>query len=243
MAEIWGAAIVAGAAIYSSSQQKSAANKASKAQQGAASSAIQATQQNYDNTAANLNPYIDAGKGALGQMQTLNSGDYSSFKASPDYQFTLDQGLQGLDRGAAARGSLYSGGHSADVLNYAGGLASQEYGKYYSRIAGLAENGQNAASNLGSVGTGNAAAIGNASTNAANAQANAAYNTANANSNTVGQLANLAGTYATGQPSPTASSYTLGGSGTSPYSGINNGQYNANGGFNLATAGTGVNHG
>lgn len=238
----WAAAAVVAGAVITSQAQKSAANKASKAQQGAANQAIQASQQNYDRTAANLNPYIDAGKSALGQMQTLNSGDYSSFKQSPDYQFTMSQGLQGLDRGAAARGSLYSGGHSADVLNYASGLASQNYNQYYSRLAGLSENGQNAASNLGSVGTGNAAAIGNASTNAANAQANAAYNSANANSNMAGSLASAFGNaYGQMGNSPTSSSYnSLGGSGTAPYQvGMNDGSFNSSGGFNLATAGKG----
>lgn len=235
----WGVAAAVVGAYISSEGQKSAANKASKAQQGAANQAMQASEQNYQRTAGNLNPYIDAGSSALAQEQKLNAGDYSGFTASPDYQFSLSQGLQGLDRSAAARGSLYSGGHSADVMNYAQGLASQNYDKYYSRLAGLAENGQNAASNLGSVGTGNAAAIGAAATNAGTAQANAAHDTANANSNMVGQLSNLAGTYFTGQSSPTASSYTLGGSGTSPYSSINNGQFNSNGGFSLATAGNG----
>ena len=123
MAEIWGAAIGAAAIIGSGVMQSNAAKKAGKQQAAAAQAAIQQTEQNYQRTAANLNPYIDAGGSALAQMQKLNSGDYSSFKESPDYQFSLNQGLQGLDRSAAARGSLYSGGHSADVLNFAQGLA------------------------------------------------------------------------------------------------------------------------
>jgi len=151
MAEIWGAAIVAGGAlagsIYASNQQKGAAQSAANAQQNAANQAIQQTEQNYQRTAGNLNPYILAGQNALNTMGQLNSGDYSAFKASPDYQFSLQQGLQGLDRSAAARGSLYSGGHSADILGYAQGLASQNYGNYYNRLAGLAGMGQNAASN------------------------------------------------------------------------------------------------
>lgn len=216
MAEIWGAAIVAGAAIYSSSQQKSAANKASKAQQNGANQAAQASEQNYQRTSDNLTPYITAGGSALSQMQHLNAGDYSSFTASPDYQFSMSQGLQGLDRSAAARGSLYSGGHSADVMNYAQGLASQNYNDYYSRLSGLANNGQNAATNLGSVGTGNAAAIGTAATNAGNAQANGYINNANSNSQMAGSLAGAFGQYM-GNRGATNSSYSLGGSGTAPY--------------------------
>lgn len=193
----WVAVGVAGAtlvgSIYSSDQQKGAAKSAANAQESAAQQAIDQTNQNYDRTATNLNPYIDSGKNALGSINALNSGDYSSFHASPDYQFTLNQGLQGLDRSAAARGSLYSGGHSADTLGYAEGLADQNYNSYYSKLANLAGMGQSAASNLGSVGTGNAAAVGNYLTNSENAAANGAINTANANSNLGSQLAQLAG--------------------------------------------------
>lgn len=204
----WVAVGVAGAtlvgSIYSSNQQKGAAQSAANAQQNAANQAIQQTEQNYQRTSGNLSPYISAGNNALGQMQALNSGDYSSFTASPDYQFSLSQDIQGLDRSAAARGSLYSGGHSADILGYAQGLASQNYGNYYNRLAGLAGMGQNASTNLGSIGTGNAASIGSYLTGAANAQGNAAYNTANANTNMASQLAQLAGQYGT----QWASSYT-----------------------------------
>lgn len=201
MAEIWGAAIAAGAAVagtmYSSNQQKQAAKGAANAQTNAANAAIQETEKNYNRTAQNLDPYISSGNNALNTMNALNSGDYSSFKASPDYQFSLDQGLQGLDRSAAARGSLYSGGHSADILNYAQGLASQNYNQYYNRLAGLAGMGQSAASNLGSIGTGNAASIGNYLGNAGNAQANSAYQTANANTGMANTLVGLAGQYGT----------------------------------------------
>lgn len=191
----WVAVAVGGAAIVNGVMQNNAAKKAGSKQSAAAQAAIQQQEQNYQRTAANLNPYIDAGSSALAQMQKLNSGDYSSFTASPDYQFSLNQGLQGWDRSAAARGSLYSGGHSADVLNFAQGLASQNYGGYYNRLAALAQTGQNAASNLGSVGTGNAASIGGYLTNAGNAAANGYINSANAFSNGLGQLAGAYGMY------------------------------------------------
>lgn len=198
------AAVAAGGTIYAANQQKGAAKSAANAQERAAQQAIDQTNQNYDRTATNLNPYINSGQNALGTINALNSGDYSSFHASPDYQFTLNQGLQGLDRSAAARGSLYSGGHSADTLGYAEGLANQNYNSYYSKLANLAGMGQSAASNLGSIGTGNAAAIGNYLTNSGKAAANGAINTANANSNMASQLAQLVGQYGTQY----ASSYT-----------------------------------
>lgn len=231
----WGVAAAAVAAYGS----YAASENAKKGQQGAANAAMAASQQNYDRTKADLQPYITAGGNALGTINALNSGDYSAFKVSPDYQFALTQGLQGLDRSAAARGSLYSGGHSADVLGYAEGLASQNYGNFYNRLAALAQTGQGAASNLGSIGTGNAATIGNASMNAANANAQAAYNNANTLGNFAGQAANAFGNWYGNQGSPTNSSYSLGGNGASTYQNFNTGTGATNGTFNLATAGDG----
>lgn len=238
MAEIWGAAIVAAGTIYASSQQKKAAGKAARAQQNAANAAIDQTEQNYQRTANNLTPYINAGNSAIGTIGALNNGNFASFHADPGYQFAFDQGLQGLDRSAAARGSLYSGGHSADVINYAQGMADQQYGNYYSRLMQTAGLGQNAASNLGSVGTGNAASIGGYLQNSANAQANGYINSANANSNMIGQLAGLAGSYF-GNQSPTATSYNLGGNGAQPYQGYNNGSL-SNGTFDFTRASGGI---
>lgn len=235
MAEIWGAAIVAVGAYAASNN---AANKAAGAQKRGAAAAAAASQQNYDRTKTDLQPYINLGGNAAGTLSALNSGDMSAFRADPGYQFAFDQQLKGLDRSAAARGSLYSGGHSADILGMANGLASQQYGDFYNRLLQTANMGQGAASNLGSVGTGNAASIGGAAMNAGNATANAAYNNANNTSNLLGQLAGMWGQYQGGQGAPTNSSYSLGGNGAQSYQ-VNDGSYN-NGTFNFATAGTGT---
>jgi hypothetical protein len=222
----WAAVIVGGSALIggavSSNAQKGAANKASNASQSATQQAIAQQNLNYDRTATNLSPGITAGNNALGQMQSLNSGDYSSFNASPDYQFTMDQGLQGLDRSAASRGGLYSGGQSADVLKYAQGLASQQYNNYYSKLAGLAQQGQGAAANLGSIGAGQSAAIGGYLNNNALLQGNATQNSANATGQLVntgiGALSQMYGQF----HNPTTSSY---GSTAAPYNpGALNGQ-------------------
>jgi hypothetical protein len=100
-----------------------------------------------------------------------NAPDYSSFFNSPDYQFALQQGQQGVDRDAAARGALYSGGHTADVLKFGQGLASQQFNNYTNRLASLAGVGQTAANELGAYGQNTANSIGNLMTNAGNARA------------------------------------------------------------------------
>jgi hypothetical protein len=53
-----------------------------------------------------------------------NSGQYGA------YGFSLDQGLQALDRTHAAAGNLSSGNADTDAMKYATGLAGQTYGNY-----------------------------------------------------------------------------------------------------------------
>lgn len=191
MAEIWGAALVVAGTVYSANKSAQAA----KAGRNAAASAAAQSQENYNQTKQDLQPYIGAGANALTGLEALNNGNYSGFINSPDYQFALDQGLQGVDRSGAARGSLYSGGHTADVLKFAGGLASQNLGNYRSSLMSMAQMGQGAASNLGSVGQGNAASIGGYTMAGANATAQGAANQANIYGSGLAQLGQIAGQY------------------------------------------------
>ena len=64
---------------------------------------------------------------------------------TPGFKFRLDQGIQALDRSAASKGTLLSGGHLKELAGYASGLASQEYGAEWDRTMGLANLGINAA--------------------------------------------------------------------------------------------------
>jgi hypothetical protein len=87
--------------------------------------------------------------------------------------------MQSLDRSAAARGGLYSGGHSADLMKFGQGLASQNYGTLYNRLQSLANQGQTTGSGLGALGASAASNIGNAYTNAGNARTSAYMNQGN----------------------------------------------------------------
>src|SRR5207249_459565 len=51
----------------------------------------------------------------------------------PSMQFTMDEGLKALQRSAAGRGRLNSGGTLKDINTFAQGLASTNYGNAYSR--------------------------------------------------------------------------------------------------------------
>lgn len=59
----------------------------------------------------------------------------AAFQTSPGYQFSLDQGLQALDRRRSAGGSFQSGGADADTMAYAIGTADQAHGSWLDRLA------------------------------------------------------------------------------------------------------------
>lgn len=204
------AGVSAAATAYSANKQAGAAKAAGNKAQNAADAASAATEQNYQRTQTNLSPYISAGNDALTKINAVNNGDYSGFENSPDYVYARDQALKGSDRSAAARGALYSGGHSVDLLNTASGIASQNLNQYYSRLTGLAALGQNSATGLGSIGNGAAAQSGNFQLQGAAAQGQSAYDQANVNYNLLNKLGGIAGSLSGQwgqQPSPDASSY------------------------------------
>jgi hypothetical protein len=195
----WGIAAAAVVGAYSANQQSKAAKKAAGAQSRAADAATEEQRRQFDLTRQDQQPWLQAGQGALTQMQALNSGDFSSFKESPDYQFAFDQGLQGLDRSAAARGSLFSGGHSADLMKFGQGLASQNYGNFYNRLAGLSGTGQTTASGLGGLGANMANSIGQIGMNNANNQRQSIYDQTNAGTNAMKSLVGAFGQWYGGQ--------------------------------------------
>jgi hypothetical protein len=68
-----------------------------------------------------------------------NTRATGAFETNPGYQFELDQGIQALDRGNAARGSFQSGGAEADVLDYSQGTARKAYGGWLDRLKGTSD--------------------------------------------------------------------------------------------------------
>lgn len=66
----------------------------------------------------------------------------SAFQAGPGYGFQLEQGLNALDRRAAASGRLQSGNADIDAMTYATGLADQSYNSWLDRLAGQSATAQ-----------------------------------------------------------------------------------------------------
>ena len=138
--------------------------------QGGAGAASAAQQAGYASQAlANQMPFIQTGQqmnqqlaneilsGQLGQPFQMTQQQLEQF---PGYQFTLQQGLEGVQNAAAARGLGVSGAALKGAAQYATGLANQNYqnafqdywanqNNRYSMLAGLSTLGGNVATQAG----------------------------------------------------------------------------------------------
>jgi hypothetical protein len=127
-----------------------------------------------NSTGAGANAYGDASgaNGAAGLQRATdnfkNSGQYGA------YGFSLDQGLQALNRTHAAAGNLSSGNADTDTLKYATGLAGQQYGNYMQGLSPYLGANSNAVAGAANAATGQANAL-NQSYQGQGAAANANY--------------------------------------------------------------------
>lgn len=136
-----------------------------------------------------FNP-LSYGNLTQGYDQQFNNPTNVTEQNDPGYQFRLQQGQQALERSAAARGGLLTGGTAKDLADYQQGAASQEYGNVYNRalqnyttnrgtfytnqdnlynrLMGVSGAGQNAANSLTGAGTNSANNISGVDMNSAN---------------------------------------------------------------------------
>lgn len=191
----WGAAIAAVAAVGGAAMQSDAAGDAADAQVGAANAATAEQRRQYDQTRQDMAPWLAAGRDALNLQQRFLAGDQSAYQESPDYQFRLQQGQQGLENSAAARGNLFGGGAAADLMGYNQGMATQGIDSWWNRLAGVSNTGQTTSGQLGQFGQAYGQQAGQNAMNAANARASSYAANANAWSNAGNQLGNLFGQY------------------------------------------------
>src|SRR5712692_2716617 len=138
------AAIGAHAAGKAADTQSQAAMYAANLQKQEADQALAFQKQVYGTQQKELAPWLTAGQGAITNLSKLLSGggfpDWKQqFQAptnvteqnDPGFQFRLQQGEQALERSAAARGNLLSGGTAKALTQYGQDYASNEYGNVY----------------------------------------------------------------------------------------------------------------
>ena len=181
----WGAVATAAGSLIGGALSANGAKKGADAQERGQQASIAEQRRQYDQTRADMEPWRLAGADGLNRLRGLLANP-DSIQDSAAYQWRMDQGLQGMDRSAAARGALYSGGQSADLMRFGQGLASQEYNDQWNRLSGLAGVGQNVNTQLGQFGANAASNIGNAYANIGNARASAYGQQAQAWNNALG---------------------------------------------------------
>lgn len=136
-------------------QQLSALDRMKVQAQNMAGNGIDTYQNNFSDISQRLNPYMQGGEDAqqaLLNASGLGKGGYSDFYKSPDYNFRMDEGTKALERSAAAQGGLYSGETGKALQKFGQGLAKDSFNDYTNRLSGIANQGQNAATNYGQFG-------------------------------------------------------------------------------------------
>lgn len=134
---------------------------------------------------------IGPGGGESGVSGGSGQPDMSAFFESPDYQFNLAEGQKAIDRSLAARGRALSGAGVKEGVRYASGMASNEYGNFYNRLASQAGIGQTGVNTSAQAGLQTAANTGNALTNQGDARASGYAGRNDAVQGTLGTLLDI----------------------------------------------------
>lgn len=212
-----GSLLSTGANLYSGIQGNQAVKEMTRAQQASNDKALALQSKMYDQTSANMSPFLTAGSSANSRLSDLlgvsaNSGadGYGSLaepfsieklQADPGYQFRLEQGTKAMNQSLGAKGSLFSGEALKAAQNFGQGLADQTYndayerynadqGNQFNRLNTVSGSGQNAAANLGAAGNNYANQASDLYQNTGNITANGLVAR---NNNTNQSLANILG--------------------------------------------------
>ena len=211
------AAAIIGSAAISGIAGASAASKASKAQTQAAAQSDALQREMFNKQVELQAPFREAGLTAQNKlMQYLGlsgapgeagygkyAGDFSmqDFTTDPGYAFRLAEGNKALDRTAAARGGLLSGGAMKAAQRYGQQMGSQEYMNAFNRyqtnranqlqpLQSLMGAGQTGANTLTAAAGQLGADLGQNALGAGNARASGYIGQTNALTNALGQGVN-----------------------------------------------------
>lgn len=176
-----------GASLGGGVDASNAASKAANMQSQSADQATQLQREMFNKQVELQQPWQQAGVNALNKMQ---SGDVMGMM-DPSYNFRLGEGMKALDRQAAARGGLISGGALKAAQRYGQDYASTEFGNAYNRLAGLAGIGQTSANNMGNAAGNFGVNAGNNMMAGANARASGYVGGANALTGGMSNAANI----------------------------------------------------
>lgn len=126
--------------------------------------------------------------------QQLQQEAFAKFRATPGYQFGLDEGRGQIEASAAARGGLNSGATLKALQRYGNDYADQQgFTPYMNRLASLFGGAQTSANNMSQSGQYYGGQMGQNMQNAANARANSTYQQNNAWQQGLGNAAYFGG--------------------------------------------------
>jgi hypothetical protein len=182
------------AVVASTAYGAYASNKAAGKQADAMDRASELQYKQYQEDVARQKPFYDVGVNALPEL--VAASKYTpfgteQFQADPGYAFRLKEGQQALERSAAARGGLISGGALKAATRYGQEMGSQEYTNAFNRyqaertarlqpLQALTGMGQTTAQQIGQQGQQMATNVGSNIGSAAAARASGYVGTANA---------------------------------------------------------------
>jgi hypothetical protein len=161
-------------------------------------------QQQFERQVELQAPFREAGMRALPELEAASRYTpfgMQQFTADPGYGFRLSEGQKALDRQAAARGGLISGGALKAAQRYGQEMGSQEYTNAFNRyqterqarlnpLQSLAGVGQTSVAQLGAAGQTMASNVGEAIGAGAQARASGYMGGANALSQGLNQYLN-----------------------------------------------------
>jgi hypothetical protein len=152
-----------------------ASDRAAQLQRETAREQLALQQRMYEEGIKRQQPFYNVGVNALPEL--VKASKYTNFgmdqfQQDPGYAFRLKEGQQALDRSAAARGGLISGGALKAAQRYGQEMGSQEYMNAFNRyqteraarlnpLQSLTGMGQTTANTLGAAGQNYATGAGN----------------------------------------------------------------------------------
>ena len=186
----------------SGEEARKAAEDAAEAQESASRTNIQESARQFDVTQANLQPFQEAGEGALSQQQALLglSGEdeqaqaFQAFNESPGQKFLRDRGERATVRNAGAIGGLGGGNVRKALTEFGIGTAQQDFQNRFGRLGQLAGQGQSAATDIGQFGSNAVGQQAGFRTAGSEARASGLFGVQQANANQTQGAQNAAGT-------------------------------------------------
>lgn len=164
-----------GAEKKAAQAQERTAQQGIAAQERAAQMAVEEQRRQFDITREDLQPFLQAGTGALAQQQALlglsgpeaAQAAMAQFQESPGQKFLRERQERALLRNQAAIGGLGGGNVRTALQEQAAGIAATQFGDFQNQLAALSGTGQTTGTSLGQFGSQAASNIGNIQTGTA----------------------------------------------------------------------------